>query len=322
MNLLLRVEVSTIKDKYLPKMADMLQKEYDLDVWWDLILVRNDRLVLFSDLDKDDDMLMEVVIGSLTYIGIDESPTVGMKDLLACFDHDNAFAEIGGKKEHFHDVRNQIYDIKNEPNVTFPIKNDKGRYWLRLHIVPLPERKNLVAIFITDVTRYLAAEEDIFLKSHQDALTGLFNKYTLDYHYGRRYKMADFHALYLDIDDFKILNDEKGHRIGDDFLRGFADILLSYEDEYNRFYRLGGDEFVGLFFADEEKVKTMAEEIMARVRSMSKERFDTETTVSIGIVQAEKRIDVLRKADKLMYRAKELGKDRYLFEKESNLSGD
>ncbi len=123
----------------------------------------------------------------------------------------------------------------------------------------------------------------------------------------------------MDIDDFKQLNDTLGHPQGNAFLVDFAELLETYESGFNRFYRIGGDEFVGLFFKKPEAIKAIASEIIKKTQTLSRDKYFTNTSVSIGIVKAEERDDIIGKADKLLYRIKENGKNRYLYELESNI---
>jgi len=76
---------------------------------------------------------------------------------------------------------------------------------------------------------------------------------------------------------------------------------------------LGGDEFVGLLFYDETKIKWIAENILKQTQQLRKKSWNFKKTVSIGIVQATKRDDVVRKADRVMYEAKQRGKNQYIF---------
>jgi diguanylate cyclase (GGDEF)-like protein len=291
------------------------KKTYDLDFLNDVILNRDDQIILFMDESNDSSMLI-CANGTLNKIGFSNAKTINIEAFFDVFDYQNAYATVRGEKEYFKEVKDQLLDYTREINVTFPIFIHDRKYWLRFHRVPIKKNVRYHSIFITDVTRYLVEEEALFHKTHHDSLTGLFNRYTLDYHYGERYQMDVFHVMYLDLDNFKMFNDSLGHHAGNTYLQEFAMILKSHESNYNRFYRLGGDEFVGLIFESSDKVKDMATSISEMTRKLSKQSNFTDTSVSIGIIQATKREDVIKKADKLMYKAKSKGKNQWLFEVE------
>ena len=101
------------------------------------------------------------------------------------------------------------------------------RIWLSVEITPYKEFGDLVIYTIKDRTE-LMTEEQKWLRAHTDSLTGLFNKYTLDYHYGIRSHRDPLHVIYLDIDNFKDVNDTYGHYAGDSTLIRFANILKSH----------------------------------------------------------------------------------------------
>ena len=305
---------------YFSEMQKKLKDKYDIDVVRDLILSPDNKIFMFAHVKDTKAIDLEVVHGSLTRIGLEETPSITVEALLSYFDDDNAYAEVSGKQEHYKAVREEIYDFDNRPNVTFPIRNAKGRYWIRVTIFSIDKASQLYSIFITDVTPYLQEEEKMFRKTHLDSLTGVLNKYTLDFHYGERYQMDDFHVMFLDLDNFKELNDAKGHPFGDRFLKDFADIIRGYDSDYNRFYRIGGDEFVGLFFDDSYKIKRIAQTIIDKTRALALAASFENVSVSIGIVKAEAREDVILKADNLLYKAKASGKNKYLFKHESELS--
>ncbi len=308
-----------MKDDYFKTMQKKLREEYNLDVINDILLGRDDQIILFSDVIDKENIKFEVIAGSLETIGFLPSHEVYLNDLFKAFDYENAFALVGGEVEYFKAVKNEILDFESEPYVTFSIVKNNQKIWIRVHIIPIKKSSNLLTVIITNVTKYLINEEELFYKTHHDSLTGLLNKYTLDYHYGERYEFDNFHALFLDLDNFKVLNDSIGHEAGNDFLRDFTNILKHFEHNYNRFYRIGGDEFVGLFFDSTDNILQMANRIIENTRKIASKDCRLKTTVSIGIVKADKREDVIRKADQLLYNAKEQGKNQYIYDEEKNV---
>jgi diguanylate cyclase (GGDEF)-like protein len=154
-----------------------------------------------------------------------------------------------------------------------------------------------------------------------DALTGLPNRIQfndrLDKALTRARKGVPVAVLLLDLDRFKHVNDTLGHLAGDALLRELATRLTQIIDENDTIARLGGDEFVILHneasFLD---VQALCEKVLAAVRTP----FDlignfAHVGVSIGVTIAPDagcdRVDLMRKADIALYRAKAEGRDRY-----------
>ena len=146
-----------------------------------------------------------------------------------------------------------------------------------------------------------------------DPLTGLPN---------RRYLMSELERalaqggalslLFVDLDDFKNINDSHGHEAGDRVIVELGRRLGEHTRAHDRVTRLGGDEFVVICEGmNEADALAMAERITAAVR----QPFEEHTiTASIGIVTADASAtpdEVLQHADAAMYRAKQAGRDRF-----------
>jgi diguanylate cyclase (GGDEF)-like protein len=119
--------------------------------------------------------------------------------------------------------------------------------------------------------------------------------------------------LYLDLDNFKELNDSRGHQTGDTVLRLVADAMRLAVRETDIVGRMGGDEFAVLM---PETDGTLADTVARRLNEGIKTAFPATPAVSasIGIVSfddtAATADDVLRRADQAMYDAKRSGKDQ------------
>jgi diguanylate cyclase (GGDEF)-like protein len=118
-------------------------------------------------------------------------------------------------------------------------------------------------------------------------------------------------VAYLDLDDFKSVNDRFGHRVGDELLQSFAARVQESIRGTDVFCRIGGDEFV-LLFPDTDAREAVA--VTRRVRAtLAEQPLDPAVTASAGIATfraapttADELVDA---ADELMYRAKMLGRD-------------
>ncbi len=167
-------------------------------------------------------------------------------------------------------------------------------------------------------------EELAFLATH-DPLTGLPNRTLIldrvEQMLARsRRKQTPVAALFIDLDNFKSINDTLGHEVGDELLRAVAARLDGVVRATDAFGRLGGDEFVVV--SEELSLSAGPDLIAERLLEALKEPFklgsDEETrltvTASIGIASGDRTApaDLLRDADIAMYRAKWDGKNRYV----------
>jgi diguanylate cyclase (GGDEF)-like protein len=167
-------------------------------------------------------------------------------------------------------------------------------------------------------------EELAFLATH-DPLTGLPNRTLIldrvEQMLARsRRSQTPVAALFVDLDNFKSINDTLGHGVGDELLRAVAARLDGVVRDADALGRLGGDEFVVI--AEELSLAAGPELIAERLLDALKQPFklgvDKETrltvTASIGIAAGDRASaeELLRDADIAMYRAKWDGKNRYV----------
>lgn len=128
-----------------------------------------------------------------------------------------------------------------------------------------------------------------------------------------RYKKP-FSVAYLDIDNFKTVNDRFGHAAGDKLLRAIADLIKSHIRSVDVVARLGGDEF-GILFPETESegVGQVIEKIKKHLEEIVRKE-DWPVTLSIGVAthfNPTMSVDqIITKADELMYSAKTEGKNR------------
>ena len=301
-----------MKNPHFERAYTTLQKTYKLDMIHDVLLGKSNRVICYAEVTDPKNVFLSVISGTLSIIGLEDTPQLEFNQLLNHYDPNNKYAEVSGVEKHLDYIYSRSYSFLKESSVTLPIMTDKRR-WITIDLMPIEKTTDVIILFITEVTEGMNAEELNYEKSHKDSLTGLFNKYTMDYHYGERYLWPNFHVLYLDIDDFKPVNDTYGHSVGNDYLRAFANILKKYQSGYNAFYRLGGDEFVGLFWESDEKVKEIAESIVDETNRILFPPDQKGITVSIGIMKATKRHDLIRQADKVLYDVKSRGKNQYVY---------
>jgi diguanylate cyclase (GGDEF)-like protein/PAS domain S-box-containing protein len=172
-----------------------------------------------------------------------------------------------------------------------------------------------------DVTKWKAVEEQLTVQAFHDPLTGLPNRALfverLERALGRRrYHARGAAVVYLDLDDFKIVNDSLGHVEGDNLLRQVAARLGETVRPGDTAARLGGDEFALLIDdVDEDSavsVGTRAIAALSRPFELTEHAVRIGATVGIALSSATRpdAVDMLRAADIAMYSAKAAGKGR------------
>jgi diguanylate cyclase (GGDEF)-like protein len=170
-----------------------------------------------------------------------------------------------------------------------------------------------------------AQEESMRHQAFHDPLTELPNRVSFTTHLGeamRRAKRADWPVaiLFLDLDLFKRVNDSLGHDAGDRLLRLVSERIRRAVREADLLFRMGGDEFTVLLedVRGPEEAGAVAQRILdAIAEPLQVGHHEISVTASIGIalfprddVVAER---LVKSADTAMYRAKELGRNRYAF---------
>lgn len=162
----------------------------------------------------------------------------------------------------------------------------------------------------------LAHEKEL---ARRDALTGAVNRRffyetaRVEMNRARRYRHP-LSVMYIDVDDFKKINDTHGHPAGDILLKRIAQVLYDNLRDIDTAARLGGDEFVVMFpETDIDEAKEIAERVRAGFSNVAGE-YGWEATVSMGVltyVTIPQTVDELvNGADELMYSAKKDGKNR------------
>ena len=175
-----------------------------------------------------------------------------------------------------------------------------------------------------DVTAQKAAEERIHHLALFDQLTGLPNRVMLGDLAAQSFSDPEIAGrtqavVFLDLDDFKTINDTVGHRVGDLIIEETARRLQQTAGPGVRVARLGGDEFAVLAApASLEEAAALVTRLMAAVDSPYRiEQYDLTLSASVGIAMyptdGESFDDLAVRADAAMYRAKEEGRHAYRF---------
>ncbi len=211
--------------------------------------------------------------------------------------------------EHCQLVRRDgaVYGI--EYMVT-PVKNGAGAFLGAMYL-------------IRDVTEKRHRAETIAWQATHDALTGAINRTEFE---ARLKKLvqhtpresANVHALlFIDVDNFKFINDSYGHAAGDAALKTLADVLRTRIRGADTLGRVGGDEFSALLYrCSGEKARLIGESVRVAVErhEFRWQSIDLPISLSIGIVeindQCKSIAEIVRAADSACYAAKRSGRNR------------
>lgn len=199
------------------------------------------------------------------------------------------------------------------------------REWLSISSIKNTKNRtsHYVGVFY-DVKHLLEQQEKLSRKAFHDALTNLPNREL----FHDRLDMALTQAgrrdqrlavLFIDLDDFKAINDTLGHHFGDVFLQKVAERLTACCRGEDTVARMGGDEFVLIVtnIMGEGDVLTVMERIFSELAKPITYRGETmQIKASIGGAlypdDAEEHADLINKADKAMYAAKQKGKNTFI----------
>src|SRR5690554_385700 len=206
-------------------------------------------------------------------------------------------------------------------------KKDGNLYTERAMISPVRNENNIV-------THYLAHKEDITEQkynaakiknlSHYDQLTGLANHALLDERFRHSISLAKEHdhpltIMWLDIDNFKAINDGLGHHVGDELLLKVAEMFNLLIRDQDTLSRQSGDEFIFLLPGmDENDAALMATrllESLAAPIALNNNELIIKASIGIAIYpnDGDTLGSLLMKAEAAMYRVKKEGRNGYRF---------
>ena len=238
-----------------------------------------------------------------TYLGFETSALVGMPlDKLAQLDPNKVI-------EHFSTESEGRTPISFETSA----ERVQGDSWLRIVVEPVGDD---LSVTLIDITQRKRNEDKMLADALRDPLTGVLNRRGFEKEGAARIRMSDQGAvLYLDLNQFKSINDRFGHQAGDALLKAFGhrlEFCLRPEDVLGR---LGGDEFAivlpGVSVAD-------AKHVASRLVQTAQEAYiiqgqEIKCTASVGIAlmpkHGEELWHLISVADEAMYGAKSLDQE-------------
>ncbi|MDC9729577.1 MAG: EAL domain-containing protein [Methyloprofundus sp.] len=186
-----------------------------------------------------------------------------------------------------------------------------------------PEQETIILSLGVDVTEQHIADEQLIWIATHDQLTGLSNRRHFQQELDSMLAIADRYnnqlaLFYLDLDQFKIINDTHGHQAGDDLLQHITRILKKEVRETDLLSRIGGDEFTLIVpAATEEGAQKLATKLLQALKNIDYSINDQVHPISfsIGIAiypqHGKDQQQLLANADLAMYHAKQTGRSRY-----------
>ncbi len=250
------------------------------------------------------------------------------------------FSEVIG--QHYHNVlhiideqsRQPIINLIQQSLIKLPevqhenlllIRNDGKEYYINITATPIVVRQQCstgISLVLHDVTQMRLMTRRLDYQATHDSLTNLYNRrkfeqqLQLALHNIRQHKKT-YSLIYMDLDQFKIVNDTCGHIAGDELLKQVAELLTPKIRAVDVFARLGGDEFAVLLrHCPLDASKNIAESIRQTIENY---RFAWENqafkiSVSIGLIPINESsgniTDILKAADSACYIAKDQGRNR------------
>ena len=240
-------------------------------------------------------------------------------------------------------IRTALNQLKPIHAELINYRKDGSLFWIEMDIVPIQSAEGKVTHWVStarDITRRKTAEEEIEYLAFHDPLTQLPNRQLLMDRLERVLAQGtdtDTHAdpgkaggingalMFIDLDNFKVLNDTLGHATGDELLRKVATRLGSCVRLNDTVARLGGDEFVVMLESlpkDAAAAIDYSHIVGQRILLALSDPYDLagyqhHSTCSIGITLFDRReqsmSDLLKQADLAMYQAKASGRNTVCF---------
>lgn len=259
--------------------------------------------------------------------GYDESEVVG-KELTLVIPPPDALSRRAGYLQHF--LRHEIQRLIGHETEVVGRHKDGSRFPLALKISTLTlQGRPLYTGLVADISERKAMMEHLKQMAEHDGLTGLYNRGYFQTELERvveRVKRTPGQMcalMYIDLDNFKYVNDTLGHAAGDKLLIDVAMILNKRARKSDVIARFGGDEFsVLLYNVDTETAKRAAESFRETMTAspfkFGSERVEIACSIGVSLMTSETKsaADALSQADIACHLAKRAGRNRvHVFEK-------
>lgn len=236
---------------------------------------------------------------------------------------------------HPDDVEKLEENFENSIRYKVPFKMilrglhlEKGWIWTEMSGTPIFDKDSKfsrMVLVARDISLQKEKEEHLYYLAYHDYLTGLPNR---RFFYEKKDEAIEqlnkenipFAVFMLDLDDFKLVNDQLGHEIGDKVIIEFGSRIVEVLGDEGIAARMGGDEFIILLnqFPTEEKVLQFIQRLQNRTTEpyIIDENTTIHLTTSIGVVICNKKymdkFYYIKNADEALYNVKNKGKNKFL----------
>ncbi|MEI6857465.1 MAG: GGDEF domain-containing protein [Psychrilyobacter sp.] len=169
-------------------------------------------------------------------------------------------------------------------------------------------------------------ERELKAIARMDSLTGVYNRQGLttfleDEIIKKKVFQSDFSIIMIDLDNFKNINDVYGHVFGDFILKGICKIFMEETSRLDKVCRYGGEEFIIILpDTNETDVFKVGERLRGEIDSREfgnkEKKIKTKVSISGGVIEYEEGLSIeelIDRADKLLYKAKRLGRNKILY---------
>jgi len=236
------------------------------------------------------------------------------------------------RQEGLEKLQQLVREHREGETILRNYRKDGQLYWTRVHIAPVRDDAGMVTHFVAakyDITQTRRYQETLEFQAWHDALTHLPNRHLLRRRLQETIEKArpgstPFWVAFLDLDNFKLVNDTLGHTLGDLVLQQVAKRLQDALHAHDIVARRGGDEFVFILFDDEPPRNALAtlHRIMSAVSrplKLESQRFFPACSIGVAIHPKDGNDPelLIQRADMAMYHAKEQGRNNYQFYSEA-----
>lgn len=262
---------------------------------------------------------MNPVAERMTEVSLSQAKGKILENVFRALDQ-NTGRPIQNLQKHWNTRSEEMHSVR--------LKSNKDVAYSMATIKDAQQQSIGSVVVLRDATRILALTRKLAYYASHDALTDTLNRREFERCLDLALKSAAQNKvthvlLYIDLDQFKIVNDTCGHRAGDHLLQRISDILAQNIRSGDVIARLGGDEFsILLHRCSMDQAKVIAEKLRRATHNArltwEKQIFDI--GISVGAVEIDKDTEsvsaAMSAADMACYTAKDLGKDRvHVYEK-------
>lgn len=278
-------------------------------------LYDNNPLMLFT-LDKEG-LILSVNRYGISHLGYSEEELIG-KSVLKVFYEEDRHSIVGSLRKCFDETRDvHKWEVRK-------ICCDGSVIWVRetVRVVTDMNAAPIALVVCEDITERKYAEEQLSYQASHDALTGLVNRREFERRAERllatvKEDKAEHALCFMDLDQFKVINDTCGHTAGDELLRQLSSLLSHTVRHRDTLARLGGDEFgVLMEHCPLEDAHRVASSVLSAINGFQFrwEGRSFKVGVCIGLVSVTEAsgsiTQLLSDADAACYMAKEKGRNR------------